>query len=141
MSSTPPKTKHRQVLVEKPFCEPVFVDAGLVSTLKMIWAVGYETDNSCEDNHGQIWISFDQQSFQRLVQRAHDSHNGTYSENLGEFLETSCETASTWSDDGYVNAEDEWVLGDTIFFYISVRFDRMLLDKFTTLFERAHSRV
>jgi len=132
--------EHAQARVNTPFCGPVFVDTGLVSTLKMIWAAGYETDNSCEDNHGQIWISFDQQSFERLVQRAHDSYKSalTYSENLGEFLETSCETDATWSDDGHVNAEDEWVSGDTIYFHVSVRFDRVLLDTFIRLFKLSH---
>jgi|MDSY01.1.fsa_nt_gb hypothetical protein len=144
MSSTPQRTlyKHPQVLTETPFCGPVCVDTGLVSTLEMIWAEGYETDNSCENNGGQIWISFDQQSFERLVQRAHDSYKGalTYSENLGEFLETSCRTTPTWSDDGHVNAEDDWVSGDTIYFYMSVRFDRILLDTFTRLFKLSHAQ-
>lgn len=132
--------EHAQVLVNTPFCGPVLVDAGLVSTLEMIWAQGYETDNSCENNHGQIWISFDQQSFERLVQRAHDSYKNaeSYSENLSEFLETSCRTALNWSDDGYVNADDEWVSGDVIFFCVSVRFDRKLLDTFTRLFKLSH---
>ena len=143
--------KHRQVIVDTPFCGPVLVDAGLVSTLEMIWAEGYETDNSCENNDGQVWISFDQQSFERLVQRAHDSYEDAlasaeqrgeapaYFENLGEFLKTSCKTAPHWSDDGYVNASDEWVCGDTIHFYMSVRFECILLDTFTTLFRRSHT--
>jgi hypothetical protein len=112
--------EHRQVLVDAPFCGPILVDAGLASTLAMVWKEGYTTINSCEDNHGQIWIEFDQYSFELLVQRAH-------AENLCRFLETSCRTEVIWQDDG-----------DTIHFYASMRFDRDLLDTFTKLFKLAH---
>ena len=106
----------------------------------MVWKEGYITYNSCENNFGQIWIEFGNISFERLVQRAHDSYKNaiSYTENLGEFLETSCETRVTWSDDGCPNDEDEWIPGETIEFYISVRFDRGLLDTFTKLFTLAH---
>ena len=134
--------KHRQVLVDAPFfCDPISVDAGLASTLEMVWKEGYITYNSCEDNFGELWIEFDMNSFHRLVQRAHDSYKDadSYTENLGEFLETSCETRTTWNDDGYPNDEDEWISGETIELYISVRFDRGLLDTFTRLFTLAHA--
>lgn len=133
---------HTQINVEYQGRQ-VSVDAGLATTLQMVWKQGYETYLSCEDNFGKVWIKFDQKSFQALVQRAHDSYkiSEVYYPNLNEFLEEKCVRESNWQDDGYANEDNDWVTGDTIFFYMSVRFDCSLLDTFCALFQQAHIRI
>ena len=39
------------------------VDEELVTVLECLWDIGHETSNSCQNNHGNIWIEFETDTF------------------------------------------------------------------------------
>lgn len=49
--------EHDQVLVTSPNGE-VEVDAGIVHFLEKLWNLGFETDMSCQNINGFVWIKF-----------------------------------------------------------------------------------
>jgi hypothetical protein len=51
-------TGHDQVELSTPWGERVEVDAGIADLLADLWAIDIETDMSCEDVDGCVWLSF-----------------------------------------------------------------------------------
>ena len=55
---------HEQVTVYNPCTDEIIeVDSGIAEMLELLWSLGIETDNSCEDNGphgtgGMVWIGF-----------------------------------------------------------------------------------
>ena len=141
---------HKQVTVNAPFYETptyICVDEGLVTTLKMIWEQGYVTNLSCENNFGDIWISFPIHCFKKLVRVAHDDyfkslHDGRslnpYKTCLYNFLEEETHTKFGWDDMGYVTEDDYWMEGEELEFTVCLRFECSLLDTFCELFKELH---
>lgn len=136
------KYEHEQVSVTHPYDGNVIhVDEGMADVLKLLWSRGYDTINSCQNNNGKIWIAFEQDDFNALVQRAHDTYKSAtrYTPNLGEFLFDSCSRTIHWQDDGYIDETDHHVPGDTIMFGVSIRFAPERLDEFIELFKRLYN--
>ena len=44
------------------------VDEELVTVLEYLWDIGLETSNSCQNNHGNIWIEFETDSFMNFME-------------------------------------------------------------------------
>ena len=139
---------HEQVEVEAPF-GTVKVDKGMVDTLKMIWAEGYHTYLSCQNNLGRVWVSFDNFDFMKLVKHAYSTHEkdwataealGEEPESLHSFLESMCERDFSWQDNGHADENDYWIPGKEVFFDVNLRFDVKLHDTFKKLFKRSHTK-
>ena len=138
---------HEQVEVSAPF-GTIKVDKGIVDTLQMIWKEGYHTYLSCENNHGKVWISFDNKDYERLVTHAVSTEDrddltsvklGEEVESLHSFLETKCESSLRWMCDGEPDDSGVyWHTNGEVIFMISLRFDVELLDTFKKLFKRSH---
>lgn len=43
------------------------VDEELVTVLECLWDIGLETSNSCQNNHGNIWIEFETETFMNMM--------------------------------------------------------------------------
>ena len=44
------------------------VDEELVTVLEYLWDIGLETSNSCQNNHGNIWIEFETDGFMNFME-------------------------------------------------------------------------
>jgi hypothetical protein len=71
--------QHSQILVTYPLGKrprTILVDVGIYPLLRQIWALGFETTGSCEDNGGRYRIWFKsrrhQQDFLALIPGATD---------------------------------------------------------------------
>jgi hypothetical protein len=47
--------------------EPVEIDVEIVPLIKAIWALGFDTELSCQDHHGQVWVELPGKHAQRLL--------------------------------------------------------------------------
>ena len=66
------RAKHRTVPVPGPDGEPVEIDEGVAPLIAAMWANGWTTYNSCEDDRGWIWVEMpgsDVERFLTLVAR------------------------------------------------------------------------
>jgi hypothetical protein len=116
------------------------VDEGIADTLLMLWAHGYQTTNSCQDNepHGTgrhwIWIQFTMESFVKLVEKTFvddQAYNtGGQSVNLVAWLVRFGKFDTNWWSDDVGGVE--WG--------VSVRFPatQEKHDEFDRLFLAAH---
>ena len=62
--------RHPQRIVLHPRDGPAKVDEELAALLPQLWQLGCQTYNSCQDNHGKLWIEFDLRSYQLLMLKA-----------------------------------------------------------------------
>jgi hypothetical protein len=51
-------SKHAFQLLTDPYDDEVEIDIEIVPLIRALWALGLETMNCCQDNHGYIWIEF-----------------------------------------------------------------------------------
>jgi hypothetical protein len=47
--------------------EPVEIDAEIVPLIKEIWALGFDTELSCQDHDGYVWVELPGRHAQRLL--------------------------------------------------------------------------
>ena len=137
-------TNHPQVTVDY-FGYPIKVDEGMVELLQLIWKAGYETNNSCQDNHGNIWIAFDNvYQFHKMVQMAHDydlkvNDEVWTTDTLKNFLDENVKTVINIGDDGHVE-DDEYFPGPNIELHVSIRFPKEKKEEFIRLWRETFNK-
>lgn len=50
-------TEHPQTLVHVDH-QAAWVDDGIAELIRLLWQHDWLTDNSCQDNHGRVWLHF-----------------------------------------------------------------------------------
>ena len=110
--------------------DPVQIDVEIVPLIRLLWAHGFETFNSCQDfaGDGMVWVEFDGPSatdFMNLVARldgalrAHMLHSVPHGVDSPDVIDA-------WiGEHGWTYSVLPWVgWGDEIQFLVSVHFPR-----------------
>jgi hypothetical protein len=87
---------HRQVQIRSPG-GPVEVDEGMEPLLRSLWSLGVNTEMSCRDNMGSVWIYMSLDDFQRLhaIARANDD--------LAYFLDSCHYEMRSWTPEHFAS--------------------------------------
>ena len=106
--------------ITAPFqTEPIRIDSRLVHLIQLIWNEGYVTCWSRVYEYECMEITFELESFERLVEQVE-------SRNLAGVLDM-------------VQTNLHWDYQDQVFFYVTIRFACNFLQQFCTMFTNAHS--
>ena len=126
---------HEQVTVQTPD-GPAEVDRGIASLLQRLWDRGINTDMSCQDNMGSVWISFRLSDFMRLHRLARESDDLAYFVDSC-YMRFSCFTPEHFAWE-FADSDGE---GEPPLFppqyYVDLRFPRQLHGTFERLLDDA----
>ena len=120
--------EHKQISLFNPFYNDMInVDEGMTEILEILWhQAEINTQLSCEDNNGKIWIHFDFEDFQDFT-----SLIFTYNPEFYHHFIIECNLDLVLSDDGYVDEEtDEYIKGWVLEYSVGFRFDKNKKDEF-----------
>lgn len=149
--------KHPQVIADLgPGHRQTYVDEKLKPILEKLNKNGFKTQNSCQDNHGKIWIQFNPiSSWTKLMEKALFDHLDQNEFQRIHGQEDNYETLWGFISDWvkYTVNYDEPDLSDEDEFYertggfsrnyilnesISIRFPKEMLSKFEQFFDSMH---
>ena len=134
-------TEHEQVPVRINRWLSFTVDKGLEKIIKNFWDWKLETDNSCIDNNGRIWISFldfeNWESFLQLVLKHRNTINvdSYVRETLWDFLQAKAAVSVAFDESFEFDPDDANAIigtGDLVQ-SISLRFPKEYFEDFTKL--------
>jgi hypothetical protein len=117
---------HRQVQVRSP-SGPVEVDEGLEPLLRSLWSLGVNTEMSCRDNMGSVWIYTSLDDFQRLHALARAS------DDLAYFLDSCHYEMRSWTPEHFAS-ECGLEQGDLqAQLRVSLRFPKQHMERFDAM--------
>jgi hypothetical protein len=122
-----PRQPHRQVTVQSPN-GPVEVDDGMEQLLRSLWSIGVNTNMSCGDNMGSVWIYMPLADFQRLHEIARAS------DDLAYFLDSCHYEMRTWTPEHFASDHGPVERADLpAQFRVSLRFPKQHKERFDAM--------